>query len=410
MLGSRPLWPSSPAACARSDGDPAGGARRQRPRASGAADTTASSRRPATRRASTRRPATSSPPGAGPGRRWCGRRRPRPARARRGRGRARPPRAAASSRSPSLPLAVALAVTAGDHRDELGTPARPSSAGRCSGRCRCSPLRAAGIDVRPARRVSPSGCRSSCSRSSTTTVCTWPDRPARDRTALDRRRSRSCSSRSGRSSAGSSRARAPGRTAPGTSTSACTCTTSRSRPRWSRRPSCCCSRPGSSRSPLAAAGVLLSFAVAVRLSNALIAALALGIAAWRVGPRRTLPLVAGLATFVPVVAAWWPRGYAALFDSPDVWPEAPVLVSHVVPAWTDSLLFTPRRARDPGAARRRRCLRDPVAAVPRARRRRGRRDRRLLQLLREHADAPALPLCGVPRAVHALGRRGGPRS
>jgi hypothetical protein len=93
--------------------------------------------------------------------------------------------------------------------------------------------------------------------------------------------------------------------------------------------------------PLTAAGVLLSFSVAVRLSNAVLAALALGVVAYRVGPRRTLPLVAGLATFVPVVAAWWPRGYAALFDSP-VWPRHPFAFSHVVPAWTDSLLFTPR--------------------------------------------------------------------
>ena len=93
--------------------------------------------------------------------------------------------------------------------------------------------------------------------------------------------------------------------------------------------------------PLTAAGVLLSFSVAVRLSNGLIAALALGVVAYRVGPRRALPLVAGLATFVPVVAAWWPRGYAALFDSP-VWPRHPFAFSHVVPAWSDSLLFTPR--------------------------------------------------------------------
>jgi hypothetical protein len=92
---------------------------------------------------------------------------------------------------------------------------------------------------------------------------------------------------------------------------------------------------------LTAAGILLSFSVAVRLSNAVVAALALAVVVYRAGPRRSLPFAAGLATFVPVVAAWWSRGYAALFDSP-VWPRHPFSLSHVVPAWTDSLLFTPR--------------------------------------------------------------------
>jgi len=47
-------------------------------------------------------------------------------------------------------------------------------------------------------------------------------------------------------------------------------------------------------------------------------------------------------SFVPVIGAWWPHGYAALFNRPDVWPKHPFGISHVVPAWRDSLLFTPR--------------------------------------------------------------------
>jgi hypothetical protein len=42
-----------------------------------------------------------------------------------------------------------------------------------------------------------------------------------------------------------------------------------------------------------------------------------------------------------VVLVYWPKSYPKLFDNPQSWPRDPFDVAHVVPGWTDSLLFTP---------------------------------------------------------------------
>ena len=92
-----------------------------------------------------------------------------------------------------------------------------------------------------------------------------------------------------------------------------------------------------SRLALAAAGVALGLATATKLSNGLVAvgvALLLG--------RRALPLVAAGLTWVPVVAAYWPLGYASLFDNPRSWPRDPFSPRHADDAWLDSTLFHPR--------------------------------------------------------------------
>jgi len=95
-------------------------------------------------------------------------------------------------------------------------------------------------------------------------------------------------------------------------------------------------------SALAAAGVLLGFSTAVKLSNVLVVALALVLLAQRVGPRRTLPFLGGALAFVPIVAAWWSRGYGALRHERHVFPSHPFTWGHVVPNWTDSLFFSSR--------------------------------------------------------------------
>jgi hypothetical protein len=95
---------------------------------------------------------------------------------------------------------------------------------------------------------------------------------------------------------------------------------------------------------LASAGVLSGLATAVRLSNGLLAALLLVLLAAKVGPRRTLPFLAGGLAFAPIVGAWWPRGYAALFDRRDIWPSHPFSADYVVRSWTESLFFSPRAA------------------------------------------------------------------
>jgi hypothetical protein len=93
---------------------------------------------------------------------------------------------------------------------------------------------------------------------------------------------------------------------------------------------------------LALAGGLLGLAATVKLTNGLLAAGALALLVARVGPRASLPFAAAGAAFLPVVAAYWPKGYPAILDEdPDAWPSDPFDLGHAVEAWSDSLLFTP---------------------------------------------------------------------
>jgi hypothetical protein len=92
---------------------------------------------------------------------------------------------------------------------------------------------------------------------------------------------------------------------------------------------------------LAGAGVLLSYATLVKLSNGLLVAGAVLLVARRVGPRRALPFLAGGLTFMPTVAAYWDLGYVQVFDNPQSWPTRPFSIENVVPGWRDSLVFHP---------------------------------------------------------------------
>jgi hypothetical protein len=94
---------------------------------------------------------------------------------------------------------------------------------------------------------------------------------------------------------------------------------------------------------LAAAGLLLGLATAVRLSNGIVAALAVGWVLWRErSAARAAPLaVAGLA-LAPIVIAFWPLGYVPLYDNPRAFPEEPFSLGYAVRNWTESWIFTPR--------------------------------------------------------------------
>jgi len=92
---------------------------------------------------------------------------------------------------------------------------------------------------------------------------------------------------------------------------------------------------------LTIAGVLLSYATLVKLSNGLLAAVALVLVAQKLGARRALPFLAGALTFIPAVAAYWRLGYVQVFDNSKSWPTRPFSVQNVVPGWRDSLLFHP---------------------------------------------------------------------
>jgi hypothetical protein len=102
---------------------------------------------------------------------------------------------------------------------------------------------------------------------------------------------------------------------------------------------------------LAVAGVALGFGTAVKLSNALVAAAALALLVcgpWvhmGMGHLRHCgvpPFLAGVLSFAPVVVAYWPKGYAALFDNPNAWRRRSFSAEYVIRNWRDSLLFGPR--------------------------------------------------------------------
>jgi hypothetical protein len=101
-------------------------------------------------------------------------------------------------------------------------------------------------------------------------------------------------------------------------------------------------RPRLTAATLAAAGVALSLATTVKLTNAIAAVLALALLAARFGIRRSLPFLGGALSFAPVVIAYWPKGYSAQFDNPQSWPRHPFSAAYVVRSWSESLLFGPR--------------------------------------------------------------------
>ena len=93
---------------------------------------------------------------------------------------------------------------------------------------------------------------------------------------------------------------------------------------------------------LASAGVLLSLASVVRLSNALIAAVVLLIAAFRFPLRRAVLLGCAQLTFAPVALAYWSKGYTHLPAAAGGLPPRPFAFHYLRSAWTGSLLWHPR--------------------------------------------------------------------
>ncbi|MDE3024139.1 MAG: hypothetical protein KGI93_01070 [Acidobacteriota bacterium] len=91
---------------------------------------------------------------------------------------------------------------------------------------------------------------------------------------------------------------------------------------------------------LALAGCALSFATAVKISNAIAAGVVLVILVLR-HRREALPYLAGALAFAPVVLVYWPISYPKLYGNPSSWPHDAFDVSHVVSSWTQSSIFTP---------------------------------------------------------------------
>ena len=91
---------------------------------------------------------------------------------------------------------------------------------------------------------------------------------------------------------------------------------------------------------VAAAGALLGFATAVKISNGLIAAALVPLVALRDGLRAAVPLAVGGLVFAPLVAVYWDKGYEALYGGPST-SDDPWGLEYAERAWTESTLFTP---------------------------------------------------------------------
>jgi hypothetical protein len=91
---------------------------------------------------------------------------------------------------------------------------------------------------------------------------------------------------------------------------------------------------------LSLAGCAISVATAVKVSNALAAAVLLVLLALR-HRREAAPFVAGALAFAPVVLVYWPLSYPKLFDNPQSWPRDAFDPGHVIASWTHSTLFSP---------------------------------------------------------------------
>lgn len=100
-------------------------------------------------------------------------------------------------------------------------------------------------------------------------------------------------------------------------------------------------RPTSSDLTVALSGLALGYATTVKLTNGLIAA-GLVVVVAAAGRRRLAGILtaAGLV-FAPLLAVHWSKGYVGTYDGAISASDHPFGLEYVVPAWTDSLLFTP---------------------------------------------------------------------
>ncbi len=95
--------------------------------------------------------------------------------------------------------------------------------------------------------------------------------------------------------------------------------------------------------PLAVAGAasLLGFATVVKLSNVTIVALVAVALLLRLGARAMLPFVLAGVVWVPVLVAYWPKGYVGIYDGQTSASSHPWGVGYADEAWFHSTLFTP---------------------------------------------------------------------
>ena len=80
----------------------------------------------------------------------------------------------------------------------------------------------------------------------------------------------------------------------------------------------------------------------VKLTNGVAGLVLAVLVAWRHGLGEALPYAAGGLVSLPIMIAYWPKGYVGMFDGATSASPHPWALSHTADAWRHSLLFTPR--------------------------------------------------------------------
>lgn len=91
-----------------------------------------------------------------------------------------------------------------------------------------------------------------------------------------------------------------------------------------------------------AAGLLLGYSTVAKLSNGLVAAVVVALLLLRRAPRPAVLVAVGTAVWMPLLGAYWPKGYVGMFGGRIAAEEDPFALAHAGHGWGDSLLFTPR--------------------------------------------------------------------
>ena len=101
-------------------------------------------------------------------------------------------------------------------------------------------------------------------------------------------------------------------------------------------------RPATGPVGRAAAGLAIGFATVTKLTNGVLGLVLAFLVAWRQGFRAAVPYAAGALVSVPLLIAYWPKGYVGMFDGATAAVARPWAVGYVDDAWRDSLVFSPR--------------------------------------------------------------------
>jgi hypothetical protein len=100
-------------------------------------------------------------------------------------------------------------------------------------------------------------------------------------------------------------------------------------------------RPALGATGAAGAGLALGYAVVVKLTNGLIAAAFLPLVAVQYGLRRTVPYVASCLVSLPLLIAYWPKGYASIYGGSFAPVDDPWRFAYLRGNWEHSTIFTP---------------------------------------------------------------------